>query len=163
MPLREWLLRALQLQPKSFATLFDAQMALERLLAAEPSLLAQPAELETAVARFERFMPEFELPVVPELPLLEAPPAGQVPLAVAFNRAPALKSVVAPAQAATEEAFTPPPRSRSGVRRKAAELGVEITSDLEAVALAPPLAAMAAQTPAGPIDPVAPRADAACR
>ncbi len=98
-PLREWLLRALQLQPKSFATLFDAQMALERLLAAEPSLLAQPTELETAVARFARLsMAEFELPVVPNLPLLEAPPPGQVPLAVALNRAPAQRMVAVAAQ-----------------------------------------------------------------
>jgi len=135
-PLRDWLLRALQLQPKSFATLFDAQMALERLLTAEPSLLAQPAELDTAVARFERFMPEFELPVVPELPLLDAPPPGHVPLAVAFDRAPAQKvaAAVADAPPATvEEAYSPPPRSRSGVRRKAAELGVEIGPEPEPV------------------------------
>lgn len=118
-PLREWLLRALQLQPKSFATLFDAQMALERLLAAEPSLLAQPAELENAVARFGRFMPEFELPVPePELPLLEAPPAGAVPLAVAFDRLP-----VPPAESASESASAAagavtPALRKSGVRKK---------------------------------------------
>ena len=155
-PLRDWLLRALQLQPKSFATLFDAQMALERLLTAEPSLLAQPAELETAVARFERFMPAFELPVVPELPLLEAPPPGHVPLAVAFDRAPVQKTVSAvalAAQATTEEAFTPAPRSRSGVRRRAAELGVEVMPDAVAVAVAPAPTPpdTAAHTPEGPI------------
>jgi len=143
-PLRDWLLRALQLQPKSFATLFDAQMALERLLTAEPSLLAQPAELETAVARFERFMPAFELPVVPELPLLEAPPPGQVPLAVAFDRAPAQKPAAVVPRATREEAFTPPPRSRSGVRRQAAELGVEVEPEPEPEPK--PVAA-----PAGPI------------
>ena len=149
-PLRDWLLRALQLQPKSFATLFDAQMALERLLAAEPSLLAQPAELDTAVARFERFMPEFELPVVPALPLLEAPPPGHVPLAVAFDRAPAPKVVAAVpvvAQATTEDAFTPAPRSKSGVRRKSTEPAVEVA--LEPAVATP--AATPADTPVGPI------------
>ena len=38
--LRDWLLRALQLAPKSFEKLFDAQMALERLLATDGALLA---------------------------------------------------------------------------------------------------------------------------
>ena len=150
-PLRDWLLRALQLQPKSFATLFDAQMALERLLTAEPSLLAQPAELETAVARFERFMPAFDLPVVAELSLLEAPPPGQVPLAVAFDRTPAQKTATAAAQATTDEAFAPPPRSRSGVRRKAAEPGVEVEPEPVAATPAPTPAQTAAATPAGPI------------
>ena len=85
--LRDWLMRALQLAPKSFEKLFDAQMALERLLSADSALLAQPAELDQAVARFERFMPAFELPAPPaELPLLEAPPPDLVPLAVAFDR-----------------------------------------------------------------------------
>lgn len=123
-PLRDWLLRALQLQPKSFATLFDAQMALERLLAAEPSLLAQPAELENAVARFGRFMPEFELPVPePELPLLEAPPPGAVPLAVAFDRVPvppveSARDGAAAAAVAATQVITPAVR-KSGVRKKA--------------------------------------------
>lgn len=129
-PLRDWLLRALQIAPKPFATLFDAQMALERLLTAEPSLLAQPAELENAVARFARFMPEFELPQPEaELPLLEAPPAGSVPMAVAFDR-PASAKVEAPepvpqpepvAQAAIEPEPepAPSPKTKSGVRRKA--------------------------------------------
>ena len=37
-PLRDWLLRALQLQPKSFATLFDAQMATRWQLTSRPPL-----------------------------------------------------------------------------------------------------------------------------
>ncbi len=155
-PLRDWLLRALQLQPKSFATLFDAQMALERLLTAEPSLLAQPAELDTAVARFERFMPEFELPVVRELPLLDVPPPGHVPLAVAFDRASAQKpgaAVAVAPPAAVEEAFASPPRSRSGVRRTAAELGVEMDPepDHAAVPPVPEPADSPADSPVGPI------------
>src|SRR5690606_10485910 len=85
--LRDWLMRALQLAPKPFEKLFDAQMALERLLTSEAALLAQPSELDQAVARFERFMPVVELPEPPrELPLLEAPPPDLVPLAVAFDR-----------------------------------------------------------------------------
>lgn len=87
--LRDWLMRALQLAPKPFEKLFDAQMALERVLAGDSALMAQPAELEQAVARFERFMPPVEMPEPPEeLPLLEAPPADLVPLAVAFDRTP---------------------------------------------------------------------------
>jgi hypothetical protein len=87
--LRDWLMRALQLGPKPFDKLFDAQMALERVLTGDAALLAQPAELEQAVARFDRFMPPVELPEPPvELPLLEAPPPDLVPLAVAFDRAP---------------------------------------------------------------------------
>lgn len=95
---RDWLMRALQLAPKPFEKLFDAQMALERVLAGDSALMAQPAELEQAVARFERFMPPVELPEPPEeLPLLEAPPADLVPLAVAFDRAPARHAPPAPA------------------------------------------------------------------
>lgn len=84
--LRDWLMRALQLAPKSFEKLFDAQMALERLLSADSALLAQPAELEQAVARFERFVPVVALPappiaVVAELPEpLEAVPPAAVPV-----------------------------------------------------------------------------------
>ncbi len=132
-PLRDWLLRALQLQPKSFATLFEAQMALERLLSAEPSLLAPPAELENAVARFERFMPAFELPVPEPEPLfLPAPPPGAVPMAVAFDRPSAPTSegrdegvVRAGAQAGPAAAEPPapavaaaPPSRKSGVRKR---------------------------------------------
>ena len=96
--LRDWLMRALQLAPKPFEKLFDAQMALERVLAGDSALMAQPAELEQAVARFERFMPPVELPEPPEeLPLLEAPPADLVPLAVAFDRAPARHAPLEPA------------------------------------------------------------------
>jgi len=155
LPLRDWLLRALQLLPKSFATLVDAQMALERLLAAEPSLLAQPAELDTAVARFERFMPEFELPVVPEEPLLEAPPPGQVPLAVAFDRPSAPTTVPIVAQAPPEEVFTPAPRSKSGVRRKTAEQAVVVTAEPAAVtSTAPPAVGPVVEWPPLPVQPV---------
>ncbi len=137
-PLRDWLLRALQLQPKSFATLFDAQMALERLLAAEPSLLAQPAELESAVARFERFMPPFDLPMpVPELPLLEAPLPGHVPLAVAFDRQSTPTAVSVDAAPPVFGMEAPPTPRKSGVRRKAAEKAPE----------APPVPAAASSPP----------------
>ncbi len=118
-PLRDWLLGALQLLPKSFATLFDAQMALERLLTAEPSLLAQPAELENAVARFGRFMPEFELPVPePERLFLAAPPAGAVPMAVAFDRVPAPRDETAEAAAADDALPAVAPTRKSGVRKR---------------------------------------------
>ncbi len=123
--LRDWLMRALQLAPKSFEKLFDAQMALERLLSADSALLAQPAELDQAVARFERFMPAFELPEPPaELPLLEAPPPDLVPLAVAFDRpAPRVEPVEAvpsPVAEAQPEPAVSPTR-KSGVRRKKGE------------------------------------------
>lgn len=111
--LRDWLMRALQLAPKPFEKLFDAQMALERLLTSEAALLAQPSELDQAVARFERFMPVVELPEPPrELPLLEAPPPDLVPLAVAFDRQPARTEAAEPAG----EAPVPPTR-KSGVRK----------------------------------------------
>jgi hypothetical protein len=102
--LGDWLMRALQLAPKSFEKLFDAQMALERLLSSDSALLAQPAELDQAVARFERFMPAFELPEPPaELPLLEAPPPDLVPLAVAFDRPAPKVEPVEPAPAPVAE------------------------------------------------------------
>lgn len=132
--LRDWLMRALQLAPKSFEKLFDAQMALERLLAADSALLAQPAELDQAVARFERFMPVVDLPEPPaELPLLEAPPPDLVPLAVAFDR-PAVKAEpvapspepvaeagAAPVPEAVNAEVAPAPTRKSGVRRKKGE------------------------------------------
>ncbi|HUU34166.1 MAG TPA: hypothetical protein VMW48_08880, partial [Vicinamibacterales bacterium] len=130
-PLRDWLLRALQLQSKSFGTLFDAQMALERLLTAEPSLLAEPAELENAVARFGRFMPEFELPVPePELPLLEAPPAGSVPMAVAFDHQPAPSHGPADAAVANDAAAATPSPRNSGVLKEA-DPGDQAASEAE--------------------------------
>ena len=126
--LRDWLMRALQLAPKSFEKLFDAQMALERLLSTDAALLAQPAELDQAVARFERFMPAVELPPPPrELPLLEAPPPDLVPLAVAFDRPAPVKAVVpaSPSVAADPVADTDAnasvPTRKSGVRRKKGE------------------------------------------
>ena len=131
--LRDWLMRALQLAPKPFDKLFDAQMALERVLTGDAALMAQPAELEQAVARFDRFMPPVEMPEPPaELPLLEAPPPELVPLAVAFDRAPARPEPVAPAVEAPVAAVDIPesvvdeapvaPTRKSGVRkgRKAA-------------------------------------------
>ena len=63
--LRTWLTRALQLHERSFASLFDARLALEQLLAAEAALIAQPMELDLAMARLERLMPAFELPQPP--------------------------------------------------------------------------------------------------
>lgn len=85
--LRDWLLRALQLGGKPFEKLFDAQMALERVLTGDAALLAQPSELDQAVSRFERFMPVVEMPEPPEeLPLLEAPPSDLMPLAAVFDR-----------------------------------------------------------------------------
>lgn len=132
--LRDWLMRALQLAPKPFEKLFDAQMALERVLAGDSALMAQPAELEQAVARFERFMPPVELPEPPEeLPLLDAPPADLVPLAVAFDRVPArhaepvpaAEPEPAPVEIAPVAAEAPPapqdphvaPTRKSGVRK----------------------------------------------
>ncbi len=61
--LRTWLTRALQLHSRSFASLFDARLALEQLLATESALIAQPTELDLAMARLERLMPVFELPL----------------------------------------------------------------------------------------------------
>lgn len=111
--LRDWLLRALQRGEKNFATLFEAQMALERLLTTDTSLLAQPVELDQAVTRFARFMPPFELPAPEDTPLMEAPPPDLVPMAVAFD---------GPATPATRAAS---PTRKSGVRRKAATVSVE--------------------------------------
>lgn len=108
--LRDWLMRALQLGPKPFDKLFDAQMALERVLTGDAALLAQPAELEQAVARFDRFMPPVELPEPPvELPLLEAPPPDLVPLAVAFDRAPVRPEPAVSAPPPIEVAAAPAP------------------------------------------------------
>ncbi len=146
--LRDWLMRALQLAPKSFEKLFDAQMALERLLASDSALLAQPAELDQAVARFERFMPAFEMPQPPpELPLLEAPPPDLVPLAVAFDApAPAAVALDAPVPAsaaassapeappAADPAAAPAPTRRSGVRKKRAEAAAALLADGDPVA-----------------------------
>lgn len=163
--LRDWLMRALQLAPKSFEKLFDAQMALERLLASDSALLAQPTELDQAVARFERFMPAFELPEPPaELPLLEAPPPDLVPLAVAFDRPTVARTEAAPAPppaapAAPEPAAEPvvAPTRKSGVRKKKAEAAeaagevmpeppIAVVDDLPAPMAAPP-AAMAEDLP----------------
>jgi PEGA domain len=127
---RDWLLRALQIGPKGFATLFEAQMSLERVLATDAALLAQPAELDQAVSRLERFMPSFDLPE-PEL-LLEPPPPDQVPVAVAFDEAPAREVAPAPsaepartaraaaAEPAPDHGGGSTPTRKSGVRRKAA-------------------------------------------
>jgi hypothetical protein len=75
--LRTWLRRALQLDTRSFASLFDARRALEQLLATETSLIAQPMELDVAMSRLERLMPAFELPTPPAAP--SAPPLLDMP------------------------------------------------------------------------------------
>jgi len=156
--LRDWLMRALQLAPKSFEKLFDAQMALERLLSTDSALLAQPVELDQALARFERFMPVVELPEPPqELLLLEAPPPDLVPLAVAFDRPAAptaelsAREPVTPEPAAEVETPLAPTR-KSGVRRKKTEaagaaevVAVELAVPLEDVAMPVVEAAAAAE------------------
>ncbi|MGE0812681.1 MAG: PEGA domain-containing protein [Vicinamibacterales bacterium] len=165
--LRDWLRGALQLGTKNFGTLFEAQMALERLLASDAALLAQPSELDQAVARFGRFMPPFHVPEpepVPEPledlePLMAPPPPDLVPLAVAFD------TVDEPPPARTK---------KSGVRKKAAapvappERAIdapepvltdpEPVQDVEAVA-APAVPVRASAAPAGP--PVAEMVDPA--
>lgn len=75
--LRTWLRRALQLDSRSFASLFDARRALEQLLATETALIAQPMELDVAMGRVERLMPVFELPSPPAAP--SAPPLLDMP------------------------------------------------------------------------------------
>jgi hypothetical protein len=103
--LRTWLTRALQLHPRSFGSLFDARLALEQLLATETTLIAQPTELDLAMARLERLMPAFELPALPAVSAGEAlfdmpAPAHDWSLnAVAFDR---------PANAQEPEAPLPP-------------------------------------------------------
>lgn len=123
--LRAWLLRALQLQAKSFATLFDAQMALERLLATESSLIAQPAELDIAMSRLDRFMPEFEAP--------DAPP----------------ELVALPEVAASADDWAPPPPPPDWAVPAALPRADRSGASATAV-MAPPLVALAAELMAPP-------------
>ena len=96
--LRTWLTRALQLHERSFASVFDARLALEQLLAAETSLIAQPMELDLAMARLERLMPAFELPQppaaspTPALLDMPAPTYDWALPAVAFDKPPTPKA-----------------------------------------------------------------------
>lgn len=152
--LGDWLLRALQLGAKNFATLFEAQMALERLLTSDLALLAQPSELDQAVARFERFMPTVELP---EPPLMAPPPPDLVPLAVAFDRPvppPPLEPVAEPAE-------TAPPAPVSTV-----EATMEADRDADEAPVAPglgdaPIAARAAAPAPSPVTEAAVRPEPA--
>jgi hypothetical protein len=116
--LRTWLRRALQLDTRSFASLFDARRALEQLLATEASLIAQPMELDLAMSRLERLMPVFELPAPPAAP--SAPPLLDMPAptydwalpAVAFDAPATTKSgaeTLTTAAAATAVAVAPAP------------------------------------------------------
>lgn len=116
--LRTWLRRALQLDTRSFASLFDARRALEQLLATEASLIAQPMELDVAMSRLERLMPAFELPTPPAAP--SAPPLLDMPAptydwalpAVAFDtptRAKGGAEAAAAAASATAVAVAPEP------------------------------------------------------
>lgn len=142
-----WLLRALQLGEKNFATLFEAQMALERLLTSDLALLAQPSELDQAVARFERFMPVVELP---EPPLMAPPPPDLVPMAVAFDRPvppPPLEPVTAPAD------VTPPLPVAVVAAEPEPDVEVAVYEAPAPVVVDAPVAAMAAE-PAPPVSPV---------
>ena len=117
--LRTWLRRALQLDARSFASLFDARRALEQLLATETSLIAQPMELDLAMSRVERLMPTFDLPEAPAAPaapaLLDMPaPTHDWALpAVAFDTPATARGagadLLAPAAAATAVAVAPEP------------------------------------------------------
>lgn len=160
--LRDWLLSALQIAPKPFEKLFDAQMALERVLTSDAALLAQPTELDQAVARFERFMPAVELPEPPqELPLLEAPPPDLVPMAVAFDR-----PVTRPAPTVDEPAPAKTPKQKSGVRRGKAARVVEPEPTIEDVVDEPPAEPDPDPEPIAPAvaaTPVAPQAFAEAR
>jgi hypothetical protein len=107
--LRTWLTRALQLHARSFASLFDARLALEQLLASETALIAQPMELDLAMAKVDRLMPHVELPEPPapvEAPnLLDMPAPAWALDATAFDGAPAKTPAPGAAAAASVVVF----------------------------------------------------------
>ncbi|MGE0363944.1 MAG: hypothetical protein AB7R67_24765, partial [Vicinamibacterales bacterium] len=150
--LRTWLTRALQLHARSFASLFDARLALEQLLASETALIAQPMELDLAMAKVDRLMPHVELP---------EPPAPV--------EAPNLLDMPAPAWALDATAFDSPPAKAPAPGSAGAAASVVVFPDLSAVALAdpppapaPPPAAAPAVAPSPAVAaPVAARAVAA--
>lgn len=128
--LRTWLTKALQLHERSFASLFDARRALEQLLATETSLIAQPMELDLAMAKVERLMPNVELPEPP--PEVEAPNLLDMP-APAWTLDASVFDAPAPATAA------------DAAPARAAELAMPSLAAFGAVAIAdPPMAAPAA-------------------
>jgi len=137
--LRTWLTRALQLHARSFASLFDARLALEQLLATETALIAQPMELDLAMAKVDRLMPHVELP---------EPPA---PVA-----APNLLDMPAPAWALDATVFDSPPAKAPAPGSSGAAASVVMFPDLSAVALADPPPAPAPLPAAAPSPAAAP-------
>ena len=142
--LRTWLTRALQLHDRSFASVFDARLALEQLLAAEASLIAQPMELDLAMARLERLMPAFELP---------QPPAA--------SPTPALLDMPAPTYdwALPAVAFDKPPKSADGafdlgLAPNAAAIALAERPDTPPPAFAPAAAAQAVEVAPAPPSPI---------
>jgi hypothetical protein len=86
-PLRRWLLRALQLDPRGcFRSMADAQEGLEHVLSEEGGYIAAPMALETFLVRyFERAVlpappqaaPRESRPAPPAIPADHAPAAGR--------------------------------------------------------------------------------------
>ena len=101
-----WLRRALQLDTRSFASLFDARRW--RSSSCWPPrrrCIAQPMELDVAMSRLERLMPAFELPTPPAAP--SAPPLLDMPAPTYDWALPAV-------------AFDTPTRAKGGAEAAAA-------------------------------------------
>jgi hypothetical protein len=157
--LRTWVTRALQLHDRSFASVFDARLALEQLLATETTLLAQPMELDLAMSRLERLMPAFELPeppppvAAPNLLDMPAPTHNWTLDAVAFDKPskPRDGGVVAPMVAASAAAVAvaepPPAPAIAPMPAIAARVGEAEAAPAQAITFA--------AAPAAPVVPVA--------
>lgn len=110
-PLRRWLARALQLDPRgSFESALEAQLALDNVLSDESGYIAAPIALETFLARYE------------ECASLEAAadPGPESPEPPSHSAAPAITPEAAPADTSVAPASDPPAAARPVMRRNPA-------------------------------------------
>jgi serine/threonine protein kinase len=110
-PLRDWLARALQLDPRrAFSSAPEALASLEEIVADDSMYVAAPVALETFMSRYIAALLELPTDPVPAVqPAVFVPPAPAVPPTPATSVTPSASVLPAPPVASKPAASAPPP------------------------------------------------------
>jgi serine/threonine protein kinase len=110
-PLRDWLARALQLDPRrAFSSAPEALASLEEIVADDSMYVAAPVALETFMSRYIAALLELPTDPVPAVqPAVFVPPAPAVPPTPTASVTPTAFVPPAPPVASKPAASTPPP------------------------------------------------------
>jgi hypothetical protein len=169
-PLRRWLSRALQLDPRgSFESALEAQLALDDVLNGETGYVAAPVALETFLARYEEcalltpatYDDDLAEPAVPA-PIVEVaqgtpfprpavpPPAAPLGVAKVADGMPAVPSFRAVAVPAPISSPQPPPAEPPVAAAPPGPVNAAVQQPASTPVLSPPVVPVTARPPAVP-------------